>query len=473
MTSRKRTKIVCTLGPSTNTVDAIVSLTKAGMNVCRLNFSHGTHEDHAKLIESIREAQKQSGTMLAILQDLQGPKIRVGELPEGGIRLSQGKEVIFTVGDGKLPEKIPVSYQELPKDVQKGQVLLLDDGMMSVEVVSVQGDDVKTKVLQGGQLLSHKGMNLPNTKTSIPALTEKDRDDLAFGIQQGVDWVALSFVRSAEDLRELRKALAALETGEGPGVRIMAKIEKPEALDQLEEIVQEADGVMVARGDLGIEMPAEKVPVIQKRIIEMCLKEAKPVIVATQMLESMIHSPRATRAEVSDVAHAVMDHADATMLSAETASGEFPLEAVKTMAATLIETEKSGYDDRETVVDAKANTESAMTNIASVLARAHGVEAIVVASLTGRAAHLISRYRPLAPIYAATIYERTARQLQLSWGVTPLVVQACKTTPELIDATLQVLSKEKMVKKGDEIILVAGEPLGASGSVNMVELRKV
>ncbi len=473
MTSRKRTKIVCTLGPSTNTLEAIIALAEAGMDVCRLNFSHGTHEDHAKLITTIREARAKTGIPLAILQDLQGPKIRVGELPEGGVRLVAGKEVVFTVGEGKPPEKIPVSYAELPNDVQPGQVLLLDDGLMSAQVVGVKGKDVVAKVLQGGDLLSHKGMNLPNTKTSIPALTDKDREDLRFGVEHQVDWVALSFVRKPEDVELLRAALGELEDKESPRIKVMCKIEKPEALDHLPQIIEASDGIMVARGDLGIEMPPEKVPVIQKRIIEACLKAAKPVIVATQMLESMIHHPRATRAEVSDVAHAVMDHADATMLSAETASGEYPREAVKTMAATLLETEKSGYDDRDIEFDAKANTEGVMTNIASVLARAHGVKAILVASLTGQAAGLISRYRPAAPIYAAAVNERVQNQLQLSWGVTPLLVPVCKTTPELVDVSIKRLLADKRVKPGDEIVLVAGEPLGASGSVNMVELRKV
>lgn len=473
MTSRKRTKIVCTLGPATHTLEAIVALADAGMDVCRLNFSHGTHEDHAKLIGLIHEAREKTGIPLAILQDLQGPKIRVGELPEGGVRLVAGKEVIFTVGPGKPPEKIPVSYEELPGDVQPGQVLLLDDGLMSAQVVSVKGKDVVAKVLEGGDLLSHKGMNLPNTKTSIPALTDKDREDLRFGVEYKVDWVALSFVRSPDDVALLRSALAELEDKAGPHIKVMCKIEKPEALDHLQEIIEASDGIMVARGDLGIEMPPEKVPVIQKRIIDACLKAAKPVIVATQMLESMIHHPRATRAEVSDVAHAVMDHADATMLSAETASGEYPREAVKTMAATLLETEKSGYDDRAIEFDAKANTEGAMTNIASVLAQGHGVKAILVASLTGQAANLISRYRPTAPIYAAAVDERIRNQLQLSWGVTPVLVPMCRTTPELIEVSLKRLLEEKQVKTGDEIVLVAGEPLGASGSVNMVELRKV
>ena len=349
MLSTKRTKIVCTIGPASGDAQKLLALVNAGMNVCRLNFSHGTHADHAALIQRIREIREQTGEPLAILQDLQGPKIRVGDLPKEGVKLEIGKRIIFTTGAADIPEKLPVTYPRLHEDAKVGQTILLDDGLLSVKVTAVQGNDVICDVVNGGVLTSHKGMNLPETKTMISALSEKDREDVKFGVGQGVDWIALSFVRSAEDIRELR-ALIQSETqaqkiADETPIRIIAKIEKPEAIEHFDEILDAVDGIMVARGDLGIEIAAERVPILQKEIIRKCLDAAKPVVVATQMLDSMIRQPRATRAEISDVANAVIDHADATMLSGETASGAFPIDAVRTMASTIQEAEKSAYDD--------------------------------------------------------------------------------------------------------------------------------
>jgi len=463
----KHTKIVCTIGPASDTVESLVKLVEAGMNVCRLNFSHGTHEQHAELIKRIREASEKTGEPLCILQDLQGPKIRVGELPETGVELVAGKPVVFTSGKGDIPKKIPVTYPNLHEDVKTGQHLLLDDGLLEVIVKSIKGEDVNCEVITGGMLKSHKGLNLPETDTKISAITDKDKEDIVFGVLQGVDWIALSFVRKSDDVRELRKLIG------DPGIKVIAKMEKPEAITNMDAIIAEVDGIMVARGDLGIEMPAEKVPVIQKELIAKCRLAGKPVIVATQMLDSMIKNPRATRAEISDIANAVIDHADATMLSGETASGAHPIEAVKTMTATIIETEKSKYDDVTPEMRKSEQSEVSMTNIASILGRASNAKAIIVASLTGESARLVSRERPDQPIYVMTTSDRVVRQLNLSWGVRGYVVTKADTVPKLIDESLEILKTNKLVASGDEIVIVAGEPLGESGSVNLVELRKI
>jgi pyruvate kinase len=473
----KHTKIVCTIGPSSHTFERLVELVEAGMNVCRLNFSHGTHDDHAELIRLVRKVSKATGQPLAILQDLQGPKIRVGDLPKEGVVLKTGQEIIFTTGKTKLPEKISVTYPMLHKDVRPGQQILLDDGLLSAEVIKVRGQDVVCKVTQGGPLTSHKGLNLPETKTSISAISEKDRDDLRFGVEQGVDWVALSFVRSAEDLRELRRLIHRFERETGvvtdAPLRIIAKVEKPEAVDAMEEIVAETDAIMVARGDLGIEIAASKVPLVQKRLIQACLEASKPVIVATQMLDSMIRNPRATRAEVSDVANAVIDETDATMLSGETATGAFPVEAVTTMSSTICEVEQSLLDSSEAHLHVTASTQEAMTNISVLLSRARNAKAILVTTLSGQAARLVSRERPNVPIYAASPSERVVRQLALSRGVLPLHIPACRKMGDLIEQSCEAVLKQGIVKKGEEIILVAGEPLGESGNVNLVEVRKL
>ncbi len=473
----KRTKIVCTLGPATHTEEKLIALVKAGMNVCRLNFSHGTHEDHAELIRLIRAVSKKTGEPLTILQDLQGPKIRVGSLPEKGILLEAGKEVIFTTSEKLTGKKIPVTYPALHKDVKAGQMMLLDDGLLAVRVLKIRGQDVVTEVITGGLLTSHKGLNLPETKTTISAMSDKDRDDVVFGVAQHVDWIALSFVRSAADVHELRELVeseeAKLSHKLQMPIRLLAKIEKPEAVACLDEIVEAVDGIMVARGDLGVEMPAAKVPLIQKDLIHRCLHAAKPVIVATQMLDSMIRNPRATRAEISDIANAVIDHTDATMLSGETASGAYPIEAVQAMADTIYEVEASPLDDVSPVVETNQQSQLAMTNISTVLAHASQAKAIVVATLSGRAAHYISRYRPDLPIFAMTPHERVVRQLNLSWGVHPFHIPERHTMPTLIEASLKTLVQNKMLKKGDQVILIAGEPLGESGHVNMVELCQV
>lgn len=460
----KRTKIVCTIGPASEDTDTLIELVKAGMNVCRLNFSHGTHEEHAALIARIRKVREMTGEPLAILQDLQGPKIRVGNLPEEGVMLVKGSEVVFTTGKHAPPKKIGVSYPNLHEDVKPGQKLLLDDGMLQVVVEKVNGKDIHCRVAEGGSLTSHKGINLPETDTSISSITEKDREDLAFGIAQGVDWVALSFVQGPDDIEELRQLLG------GAPMKIMAKIEKPKAIERFDAILERVDGIMVARGDLGIEMPSAKVPVAQKEIIGKCLNAGIPVVVATQMLNSMIEHSQATRAEISDVANAVIDHADATMLSGESAVGRHPVLAVRTMADTIRETEKSPFDDLPVKFDlAHLN----QTNVANSLARAEGLAAVIAASRDGKVAELVSRYRPEVPIFAAVPDEKIAHQLNVRWGVRPLVFPKAKGEKELIDAALEFLTKKEAIKKQDTILVVAGSVLGDSGEAQLAELRKI
>lgn len=473
----KRTKIIATIGPASASAEILTALVKAGMNVCRLNFSHGTHEGFAAMIQTIHDVRERTGEPITILQDLQGPKIRVGELPKAGMVLKDGAEVTFTTAVRASGKKIHVDFATLHTSVKPGDHLLLDDGLLDVEVTRVKGRDVVCKVIHGGTLLSHKGVNLPHSKLDLSSLTDKDREDLRFGVEQGVDWVALSFVRSAEDIRELRaliiKEEKRLKRPAGPSIRIMAKIEKQEALDHLDEIIAEADAILIARGDLGIETPYQKVPIIQKRIINACLDAAKPVAVATQMLDSMIRNPRPTRAEISDVVNAVVEHTDATTLSGETTTGKYPLEAVKAMAAAIHEAEASVYDDVPIHVRLKKDSEEAMTNIASVLSKASRAKAILVASMSGNAARFVSRYRPEIPIFVVTPFERVVYQLNLSWGVQPFFVPLCQTVPELIARATDHLLREKKIRAGDEIVVVAGEPLGESGSVNLVELRTV
>ena len=467
----KRTRIVCTLGPSAHTAETLEALVAAGMNVCRLNFSHGTHEDHAKLIKLVRETEQKTGEPLTILQDLQGPKIRVGEMPESGIELKKGETIIFTSGKPALPKKVSVSYPSLHQDVRVGQKLLLDDGLLSVEVTKIEGEDVVCTITQGGMLKSHKGLNLPETETKVSAISDKDKDDLRFGVGAGVDWIALSFVRSAEDIRELRR-LIKQAGGEGRSPRVLAKIEKPQAIEHFDEILTEVDGIMVARGDLGIEMPAEQVPVLQKDMIAKCLQVKKPVIVATQMLDSMIRNPRPTRAEVSDIANAVIDHADATMLSGETASGSFPIEAVAVMAATIREAEKSKYDDVSVRLD--LTDPERETNVGTLLVKGMDeAKAVVVVSLTGASVSLVASYRPEKPIIAIVPDERLCHQLNLTWGVRPLVASGASSEKKLMTEGLAAAVKTGLLSEGDPIVLFVGEPLGDTGHVELAEIRRV
>ncbi|MFH1047762.1 MAG: pyruvate kinase [Patescibacteria group bacterium] len=481
MRQKKRTKIVCTIGPASWNKETIKKMVDEGMNVARLNFSHGAHEEHAEMIRMIREVADETGEPIAILQDLQGPKIRVGSLPKEGIELVSGKKIVFSTEENVELPKIGLTYRGLHDDVKPGDRMLLDDGLMDVKILSVVGRDIECEVVTGGKLTSSKGLNLPTATLSIPAITEKDREDLKFGVAQKVDWVALSFVRNAKEIYDLRYMIKDLEKGleseddkYGPPIRIVAKIEKHEAVRNIDEIIEATDGIMVARGDLGIEMPAEEVPLIQKGIIDKCREKAKPVIVATQMLDSMMRNPRPTRAEVSDVANAVIDHTDAVMLSGESASGKYPVESVETMTRVITETEKSRFDDvAVTGQFTNEDTERALSEVANLLARNVGAKLILAASISGDTGRVVSRYRPEMPILVAVSEERVLRQLNLSWGVRTFLLPRCGSVEELVDRSVGQLKKMHWAKSGDKIIVVAGEPVGVSGGINLVEIREV
>ncbi len=475
----KRTKIVCTIGPTSAKEEIIEKMIRAGMNVARLNFSHGTYEEHGQLIKNIRQAAQKISEPVAILADLQGPRIRVGELGPKGIELKVKTQVILTTVAKATKDKIPVTYSNLHQDVKSGNRILIADGLMELKVLAIKGQDIVCEVINGGMLTSHKGINLPGIKVGLSAISEKDKEDLKFAVSQKVDWVALSFVTSAKEVYDLRYLIRQNEEdlgikNESP-IKIIVKIERGQAVENFAEILEATDGVMVARGDLGIEMPAEDVPLIQKKLIDRSLERSKPVIVATQMLESMVQNPRPTRAEVSDVANAVIDHTDAVMLSAETANGKYPVEAVETMAKIIETTEKSTYDDltiKEQIKKIRP-VEEAVGNMANILARTVDVKLVLVASLSGYTGRLVSRYRPELPILVSTDNERVQRQLNLSWGVVPFVLPTCRSLEELIDRSIGFLKKEKFTKSGDQIIVVAGEPVGRSGVVNLVEIRAI
>lgn len=475
----KSTKIVCTLGPASNTVEIIKKLVEAGMNVARLNFSHGTHEAHATMIENIRAVAEKTGEPIAILQDLCGPKLRIGVLPSEGIVLHTGKIVNFDTAAKKYEnEFIPVDC-DLHKYVKAGERIFLNDGQHEIKIVSVKNTIITGKIVVGGPLTSHKGINIPDSKIRVSSLTAKDKRDVVFGIKNNVDFVALSFVTSAKDINELRSYITsqekALSIKVKHPIRIIAKIERREAVDNIDEIIEAADAIMVARGDLGIEIPIQEVPLAQKRIIDKCVNKETPVIVATQMLESMRFNMRPTRAEVSDIANAVIDHTDAVMLSGETAEGKYPVKSVQMMSDIIRETEKSAYDDKplSESTNTKYQVDDIISSMSRVVAERVGAKVILSASVSGDTGRLLSRYRPNFPLMIGTHSDRVLHQLNLSWGVNPFILEPCNLIEDLIDKSLDFLKKKKIVKKNDKIIVVAGEPIGEAGHVNLLEVRDV
>lgn len=473
----KRTKIVCTLGPASAKPKVVEQMIRSGMNVARLNFSHGSYKEHAALIRTIRAAAKKAQRVVGIMQDLQGPRIRVGAVHRDGIELVRKEAVVLvptkfinykllTTSQDKI---IPIDYPNLYKFCRPQQHVLINDGLIDITVTQIKDHLIYGTVARPGIVFSHKGINIPGANIVAEVITDKDKEDLAFGLKQNVDFVALSFVKDATDIAVLRKLI-----GKKP-VHIIAKIERKEAVANFAEILQASDGIMVARGDLGIEIPAADVPLLQKDMIQQCLQVGKPVIVATQMLESMTINARPTRAEVSDVANAVIDHADAVMLSAESAFGKYPVEAVKTMSTIIKETEASKYDNvpvHYLTVDHPA-IEDAISVVANDLAQYPRVKAIVVNSLTGRSARLIARHRPEILIAALTNHERTQRQLTLTWGVYAEIMPTCTTLDRLIHRSIQVLKQRQIVKTGDTIVLVAGHPVRQAAGANMVKLHQV
>lgn len=477
MNMNRRTKIVATLGPSSQEAEAISRLIQAGMNVARLNFSHGTHDDHAAVIARLRAASKEFGRPVAILQDLQGPKIRTGNLAEGSVLLVPGQPLTLTTqtvaGDAQL---VNVDYSGLPRSVRPGYRILLDDGNLELVVEGVQDELVHTRVVLGGLLKPHKGVNLPGASLEIPGFTPKDEEDLAFGLQQGVDMIAISFVRTAEDVSTVRQAITRLAP-ERIHTPIIAKLERPEALDNLEEIIEAADGVMVARGDLGVEMPPESVPIAQKRIIECANRHAKVVITATQMLDSMIHNPRPTRAEASDVANAILDGTDAVMLSGETASGKYPVLSVEMMNAIACQAEGNltdwGHWHGSNSLKSTHDDTYYMTLAARELAHDRNVAAIAIFTKSGRTALLMSKARPDVPILAFTTGESSHRRMSIYWGVYSYLVPHFETIEQMLKVVEEAMVASTPIEPGQQVVLICGFPVHEVRPTNMALLYTV
>jgi len=469
----KKTKILATIGPASNNYEMIKSLAAAGANVFRLNFSHGSHSVHQEVIEIIRKVNAELNTNLGILQDLQGPKIRVGEVENNGVEIKPGEKITITndpvIGTASLVSTV---YQNLPNDVVPGDRILIDDGNLEVVVNSTDGKNVNTTVIHGGILKSRKGINLPNTKVSAPSLTEKDIEDLAFGLEQDVDWIALSFVRSADDIIDLRNRIKAA----GKECKIVAKIEKPEALDNIDSIIEATDAIMVARGDLGVEVPMEIVPLWQKKMVEKCKLACKPVIIATQMMESMIQNPRPTRAETNDVANAVLDGADAVMLSAETASGKYPVNAVKAMTSIIMYLEENAeiYHNLYKIPEEEETFLSDnLILMAARLSRNVKAKAIVGITYSGFTGFRLASHRPLANIFVFTSNQKLLTQMALVWGVRAYHYNSQVSTDATFEDIENTLKIDKHVLSGDIIINTASMPLKEKGRTNMLKIHVV
>ncbi|MBV6520287.1 MAG: Pyruvate kinase [Gemmatimonadaceae bacterium] len=463
-----RTKIVCTLGPASGSADVIGSLIEAGLDVARINFSHGTHAEHARTIAIVRRLAEERGRSIAILGDLQGPRIRIGELTTP-IPVVTGQEVVLSHESIAAPGDIPVTYDDLARDVRTGDRILIDDGLIELRALHVDGDRVFARVLYGGHIRSHKGMNLPGVNVSAPSITDKDRADVAFAVEQQLDYLALSFVRRADDIGQLRSLLPK-------GFLIVAKIEKDSALANIESILRATDAVMVARGDLGVELPFEEVPLVQKRIIRLANSLGRPVITATQMLESMIENPRPTRAEASDVANAILDGTDAVMLSAETAMGTYPSLAVAAMRRIIVEVEQHpltrARENRRTGVGT-ATVEETIAAATATAVRMLGVPAVAVLTKSGFSARIVSSQRPGVPIVALTDLIRTFQQLALVWGVIAELVPPSESYEEMMQHGRSAMVRRGLAKRGDQVIVTAGVPFDTPGTTNLLKVETI
>ncbi|MBS4215386.1 MULTISPECIES: pyruvate kinase [Neobacillus] len=472
----RKTKIVCTIGPASESVDNLTQLMNAGMNVARLNFSHGNFEEHGGRIKNIREAAGLTGKTVAILLDTKGPEIRTHNMQNGAIELKSGEEIIVSMTEVEgTTEKFSVTYQGLIDDVQAGSKILLDDGLIGLEVINIDHSkgEIKTKILNSGTLKNKKGVNVPGVSVNLPGITEKDKQDILFGIEQGVDFIAASFVRRSKDVLEIRQLL---EENQATHIQIIPKIENQEGVDNIDEILEVSDGLMVARGDLGVEIPAEEVPLVQKSLIKKCNALGKPVITATQMLDSMQRNPRPTRAEASDVANAIFDGTDAIMLSGETAAGLYPVEAVQTMHNIASRAEQA-LNHKEILSHRSKNTEHNLTDaIGQSVAHTAlnlGVKSIITPTESGHTARMISKYRPKAAIVAVTANESVSRRLSLVWGVYPLLGRMCTTTDEMLEAAVEESLNSGMVKHGELVVITAGVPVGEAGTTNLMKIHVV
>lgn len=472
----RKTKIVCTIGPASESVEKLCQLMEAGMNVARLNFSHGDYEEHGRRIRNIREAEKLTNKTVAILLDTKGPEIRTHNMEDGAIELKTGREIIISMEEVLgTPEKISVTYEGLVDDVHVGSKILLDDGLIALEVIEIDRHkrEIRAKIFNGGILKNKKGVNVPGVSVNLPGLTEKDAEDIKFGIEQGVDFIAASFVRRASDVLEIRNFL---EKNGGEDIHIIPKIENREGVENIDEILEISDGLMVARGDLGVEIPAEEVPLVQKYLIKKCNLLGKPVITATQMLDSMQRNPRPTRAEASDVANAIFDGTDAIMLSGETAAGMYPVEAVQTMH-NIASRAETALDHKRVLTKRSQDTEHNITD-AICQSVAHtalnlNVKAIITPTESGHTASMVARYRPKAPIIAVTTHERVLRKLCLVWGVYPRLSRPSNTIDEMLDIAVEESLRSGIIKEGDLVVITAGVPVGESGTTNLMKVHVV
>ena len=466
----RRAKIVCTIGPAVESVEKIAELVDAGMNMARLNLSHGDYTEHQSRLDMVRAAAKKSNKPIAILVDLQGPKIRLARFADGPHELSRGD--IFTITTDEVDgtkERVGTTYKGLPGDCKPGDYILIDDGKVTVQVSEVKGNDVVTKVIQPGMVSNNKGLNLPGVAVSVPAMSEKDISDLRWGLKAGADFIALSFVRNAADIKDVHKIMDEV----GIRVPVIAKIEKPQAVDNLQEIVDAFDGIMVARGDLGVELPIEEVPMVQKRCITLARESAKPVIVATQMLDSMIANSRPTRAEATDCANAVLDGADALMLSGETSVGDFPIETVQTMARIIEHTETVALDQIAPLKHSPATKGGAITKAATEVGATVGAKFLVAFTQSGDSARRMSRLRSPIPMLAMTPDVGTYNRMALSWGVEPMLTATVNHTDEMVMQVDTLLIESKRVNIGDLVLIVAGSPPGIPGSINAMRVHKI
>lgn len=470
----RKTKIVCTLGPSTDSEDILRQMILAGMNVARCNFSHGTYEDHQRRMDLVKKLRDEVGRPIAILLDTKGPEVRVRNFKEGKAVLEEGQLFTLTVDevDG-TKDKVSVTYDRLYEDLEIGMRVLIDDGLIEMQVEQIDQRNVVCRVINGGVVSNHKGVNIPDVDLSMPYISDKDREDILFGISQGVDFIAASFVQKKEDILQLRRLL---EKNGGADIKIISKIENKQGVSNIDEIIDVSDGIMVARGDMGVEIPYEEVPVIQKKIIKKVYQAGKHVITATQMLESMIKNPRPTRAETTDVANAVYDGTSAVMLSGETAAGAYPVEAVRTMVRIAERTEQD-VDYRKRFYQSKRQADADVTNAichaTCTTALDLNAKAIVTVTKSGKSARMLSQYRPESDIISCATTERVCRQLSLAWGVTPLVIREEKEVFHLFDKAIQAAVKMKLLEAGDLTVITSGVPIGVSGTTNMMKVQIV
>lgn len=465
----RKTKIVCTLGPATDGEGVLREMMLAGMNVARFNFSHGTHPEHKARLEQVKALRQELNLPVAAMLDTKGPEVRLKNFAGGSVTLQEGQEFTLTVEDVEGDAtRCAVTYAELPQDVKAGDTILLDDGLVQLTVLSTTASAIRCRVENSGVMKDHKGVNVPGVSLSMPYMSQQDREDILFGMEEGFDFIAASFVRSAADVRELRKLLESRKSR----IRIIAKIENQEGVDNIDEILEAADGIMVARGDLGVEIPAAKVPILQKQIIRKGLQAGKPVITATQMLDSMMRNPRPTRAEVSDVANAVFDGTSCVMLSGETAGGKYPLEALTAMVNIVEEAEQSIHYwrqfEKRRVIPA-SNINDAITHTCCLTAKDLEAKAILAATNSGRTARMICRFRPACPVAALTMHEKVRRQLAICWGVIPFLTGEVTSTDRIFSLSAEVALKERLVQNGDTVVITAGVPLGKSGSTNLIK----